>query len=64
MKFLVLGCNGMAGHIISIYLKEIGHETVGFAREESKYVDTIVGDVTDFSSLKKIVTEGNFDFAS
>ncbi|MBQ7258147.1 MAG: sugar nucleotide-binding protein [Abditibacteriota bacterium] len=62
MKFLVLGCNGMAGHIISIYLKEIGHETIGLAREESKYVDTIAMDVTDFNELKKVVLEGNYDF--
>ena len=26
MNFLVLGCNGMAGHTISLYLKEQGHE--------------------------------------
>ena len=26
MKFLVLGCNGMAGHMVSLYLKEQGYE--------------------------------------
>ena len=35
MKILVLGCNGMAGHLISLYFKEKGHEVVGFARQQS-----------------------------
>ena len=35
MKILVLGCNGMAGHLISLYFKEQGHEVVGFARQQS-----------------------------
>ena len=35
MKFLVLGCNGMAGHTISLYLKEQGHEVIGFDRRPS-----------------------------
>lgn len=61
MNFLVLGCNGMAGHMISLYLKEEGHTVVGFAKENSKYVKTIVGDATDFDSLKKIVLNGNYD---
>ena len=30
MRFLVLGCNGMAGHMISIYLQEQGHDVIGF----------------------------------
>jgi dTDP-4-dehydrorhamnose reductase len=44
MKFLVLGCNGMAGHMISLYLKEQGHEVLGVARVKSRYVDSIVAD--------------------
>ena len=36
MKFLVLGCNGMAGHTISIYLKERGHDVFGFDRTSPK----------------------------
>jgi len=41
MKFLVLGCNGMAGHTISLYLKEQGHEVFGFDRSEPRYVKGI-----------------------
>ena len=59
MKFLVLGCNGMAGHMIALYLKEQGHSVWGFDLKESDYVDSIAGDARDTQSLKKIITEGN-----
>lgn len=61
MNFLVLGCNGMAGHIISLYLKEKGHNVVGFARSKSDFIETIIGDATDFELLKKIIQVGNYD---
>ena len=61
MKFLILGCNGMAGHTISIYLKEQGHDVTGYAREKSRFVNTIVGDVTDFDLLKKHVLSCGYD---
>ena len=56
MRFLVLGCNGMAGHTISLYLKEQGHDVVGFAQEQSKLVDTVVGDARDTLALSKIIS--------
>ena len=34
MKFLVLGCNGMVGHVVSLYLKENGHDVIGYARNK------------------------------
>ncbi len=61
MKFLVLGCNGMAGHLISLYLKERGHEVLGFARQKSKYVDSVVGDAQDTEFLQEIINKGAFD---
>lgn len=61
MKFLIIGCNGMAGHIISIYLSEQGHDVVGYAREKSKFVRTIIGDATDFQFLRKTICEGEYD---
>lgn len=61
MKFLVLGCNGMAGHLISLYLKEQGHTVLGFARQKSKYVDSVVGDAQDVELLKNLITNGDFD---
>lgn len=61
MKFLVLGCNGMAGHMISLYLKERGHSVLGLARRRSDYVDSVVGDVTNISMLTELIKEGHFD---
>ncbi|WJS95165.1 sugar nucleotide-binding protein [Flavobacterium johnsoniae] len=61
MNFFILGCNGMAGHIISLYLKEQGHSVLGFARTKSKYVDNIVGDAFNTALLKNIIQENNFD---
>lgn len=62
MKIFVLGCNGMAGHLISLYFKEQGHEVVGFARSASKLLDnTIVGDASDMSLINKAIEEGRYD---
>lgn len=61
MNFLVLGCNGMAGHIISLYLKEQGHNVIGFARTASKYVESITGDACNTELLRKVINEGKFD---
>lgn len=62
MKILVLGCNGMAGHIISLYFKEKGYEVVGFARQKSALLDTtIIGDASDMSIIRKVVEEGKYD---
>lgn len=62
MKILVLGCNGMAGHLISLYFKEHGHEVVGFARSISKLLDnTIIGDASDIDLIKSVVVEGKYD---
>lgn len=60
MKFLILGCNGMAGHMISLYLKEQGYEVDGFARSKSQFVKTIVGDARDIDLLGKTIKHGNY----
>ena len=61
MKFLILGCNGMAGHTISIYLKEKGHDVLGFARTQSAFVKTICGDARDGSFLKEVILNAKAD---
>lgn len=60
MKFLVLGCNGMAGHMISLYLKEGGYEVDGFARKKSPFINTIPGDARDTGFLRNIIEKGNY----
>ena len=61
MKFFILGCNGMAGHIISLYLKEQGHHVLGFDRIRSKYFDSIAGDAFETEFLRKFISESKFD---
>ena len=61
MKFFVLGCNGMAGHMISLYLSERGHEVVGFDRTAPRYVKGYAGDARDVNALREIIDAGRFD---
>ncbi len=61
MKYFVLGCNGMAGHTISLYLYERGHEVLGFAQSKSSLVPSIVGDARDTETLEAIIKKGGFD---
>jgi dTDP-4-dehydrorhamnose reductase len=61
MKFLVLGCNGMAGHTISLYLQEQGHDVFGFDRVASKYIKSVAGDARDTESIKTLIKEGKYD---
>ncbi|MDP3444102.1 MAG: SDR family oxidoreductase [Ignavibacteria bacterium] len=61
MKLLVLGATGMAGHTISIYFKEAGHDVTAFSRSKFEYCNNIIGDITDFDYLKKIIEEGKYD---
>lgn len=62
MKFFVLGCNGMAGHLISLYLKEQGYDVTGFARSKSKLLNkTVVGDARDLNLLEKTIKNGHYD---
>lgn len=61
MKILVLGGAGMAGHTISIYLKEKGYDLTAFSRSIVNYCNSISGDITDFDNLKKIILDGRYD---
>lgn len=61
MRFFVLGCNGMAGHTISLYLKEQGHYVFGFDKSKSLYIDSIAGDALDTSFLTKHITDCRYD---
>lgn len=61
MRVLVLGATGMAGHTISLYFIESGHDVTAFSRRKFEYCNNIIGDITDFEFLKKVVVEGDFD---
>ncbi|MBQ7276485.1 MAG: SDR family oxidoreductase [Bacilli bacterium] len=61
MRFLICGCCGMAGHMISLYLKEQGHYVYGFDRRKSELIDSEAGDACDKEYVKRIVLSGNYD---
>lgn len=61
MRILVLGGTGMAGHTISLYFKEAGHDVTAFSRSKLDYCKNINGDITDFEGLKNIINEGQFE---
>lgn len=61
MRFLVLGASGMAGHTISLYLQERGHDVAGLARRPVSFVPSIIGDVGDASLLEKTISKGEYD---
>lgn len=61
MNFLILDSTGMAGHLITTYLRERGHKVCGLSRRKiSPHVD-IVLDVTHFEELAELIRAGNFD---
>lgn len=61
MKFLVLGANGMAGHIISLFLKEKGHDVFGFDIRKPKYVEGVAGNALNTEFVRQLITDGNYD---
>lgn len=61
MKFLILGCNGMAGHTISLYLKEQGHDVFGFDRSRSALIDSVSGDAKDAAFLTELIGKNQYD---
>lgn len=61
MKFLVLGCNGMVGHMVSVYMKEAGHDVHGFAKKESPFINTILGNAKELPLLYQTIRTGGYD---
>ena len=61
MNFFICGCNGMAGHTISLYLQEQGHEVYGFDLQESKLIKSFAGNAFDTETLARVIKEGNYD---
>jgi dTDP-4-dehydrorhamnose reductase len=61
MKVLVLGANGMAGHTISLYFKEKGHEVTTFSVVPFPYCKNIIGDAFDRENFLKVIRDVNYD---
>lgn len=61
MKFLILGATGMAGHTISIYLQEKGHDVTTVSKNPFPYCKNINGDALDRNFIVSILQDGNYD---
>jgi dTDP-4-dehydrorhamnose reductase len=61
MKFLVLGATRMAGHTISIYLKEQGHDITAFSRKPFPFCKNILGNACELKLLEDVIKKGEFD---
>lgn len=62
MRFLVLGASGMAGHLISLYLKERGYDVTGFSRRGVPFLDSqVLGDARDEALLSETVASEGYD---
>lgn len=61
MKFFICGCNGMAGHTISLYLKEQGHEVNGFDLKESPFIKSFSCNAFDTETIANAIKEGSYD---
>lgn len=61
MKFLVLGSTGMAGHMISLYLIEKGHEVITYSRKPFSFGRNVNGDLTDAAFLRSLLLDLDYD---
>jgi dTDP-4-dehydrorhamnose reductase len=61
MKFLVLGATGMAGHTISLYLHEQGHDVTTFSKSAFPYCANINGDATDQAFMMSMLKEREYE---
>lgn len=61
MKIIVFGANGMAGHMISLYLQEQGHKITGFVKKKNGLIDCIEGNALDTVLIKKILQSSEYD---
>ncbi|MEI6578967.1 MAG: sugar nucleotide-binding protein [Eubacteriales bacterium] len=61
MKFLVFGASGMAGHTISLYLAEQGHDVTGFDLNKVSTCKSIIGNAKDTNSIRAIIKDGKYD---
>ena len=61
-KILVIGCKGMAGHVIKTYLESLKiYHVTGIARNVNSNKNLFNLDVSDTNKLENIIKESSFD---
>lgn len=61
MNFLVLGCSGMAGHLISIYLQEHGEFVLGYSRRKVTFCKNVNFNIYETDKLKTLIQNSKID---
>lgn len=61
MKVLVLGSIGMAGHTITLYFLEQGHDVTAYSMRPFPYCSNIVGNAFETEKFKSMLVDGNYD---
>lgn len=61
-KVLVLGANGMAGHVIYLMLREKNHSVTGATRQKGVLGNDILLDVIDQEPVRGAIAEGGYDY--
>lgn len=58
-KVLVLGCSGMAGHVLTLMLREkpLQYQVCGISRATSAIDPEIILNITDFTELQAIISQ-------
>ena len=62
LKIIVLGSEGMAGHIISKYLSLNGHEVINIARKIKNSISSVSLDLLNFEDLEKLIVKISPEF--
>ncbi|MEG2240772.1 MAG: sugar nucleotide-binding protein [Alistipes sp.] len=61
LKVIILGATGMAGHLITFYFQEQGHDVTAYSRHSFPFVRNIIGDVFEPNHFKAVLLSGNYD---
>lgn len=61
MKVLIIDSNGMVGHVVALYMKEKGHNVVGYSNTATELFEYIKGEVYNVDFLQEVVANGNYD---
>jgi len=61
MKILVLGSIGMAGHIISLYFKEQGHDVTAYSMQPFPFCKNIIGNALNTEHLRETLLSDDYD---
>lgn len=61
MKVLVLGSSGMAGHLITLYFKEQGHDVTAYSMRPFPYCKNIVGNALNTEHFKNVLLLDEWD---